>query len=97
MRSQQESEIDPLDLYLEGYLKDYAGHYPPPALGKVQLLDAVGLLPLDISWPSVLLASFWYVCKAGLRAISFVLEDQPELEPIHSRLAMVFVSPVAFT
>jgi hypothetical protein len=90
--------MDPMDIYLERYLKNYAGHYPPPALGKARLFEAIPLLhPFDVRWSSILLNSLWYVCKASLRAISFILEDQPELEPIHSRLAMVFVSPVAFT
>jgi hypothetical protein len=87
---------DPFDIYLGGYLKDFVAQHPLPPSGKAELLEAASVYPLNPRRGG-LYGLIFLVLRRSLRALSYLLSGQPELDPLPGRMAMVFVSGVSFT
>jgi hypothetical protein len=96
MSIQDEVGRDPFDIYLGGCLKDFVTQYPLPPSGKAELLEAASSYPLNTRSGGIYGLVF-LVLRRSLRALSYLLSGQPELDPLPSKMAMVFVSGVSFT
>lgn len=96
MSMQDEIGRDPFDIYLGGYLKDYVTQHPLPPFGKAELLEAASAYPLNRRniriYGLVIL-----VVRRILRALSYLLSGQPEIEPLPSKMAMIFINGVSLT
>jgi hypothetical protein len=87
---------DPFDIYLGGCMKDFITQHPLPSSGKAELLEAASAFPLSTQSGGIYGLVF-LVLRRSLRALSYILSGQPELDLLPGKMAMVFVSPVSFT
>jgi hypothetical protein len=87
---------DPFDIYLGGCMKDFITQHPLPSSGKAELLEAASAFPLNTR-RSGIYGLVFLVLRRSLRALSYLLSGQPELDPLPGKMAMVFVSGVSFT
>ena len=96
MSIQDEVGRDPFDIYLGGCIKDYVTQYPLPSSGKAELLEVASEYPLNTRNAGIY-GFVFLVLRRSLRALSYILSGQPELDPIPGKMAMVFVNGVSFT
>jgi hypothetical protein len=87
---------DTFDIYLGGCLKDFVTQHPLPPSGKAELLEVASAYPLN-KRNSGIYGFIFLVLRRSLRALSYLLSDQPELDPLPGKMAMVFVSGVSLT
>ena len=96
MSMQDDVGRDPFDIYLGGCMKDFVTQYPLPPSGKAELLKVASKFPTNTVSGNIY-GLIFLVLRRSLRALSYLLSDQPELDPLPGKMAMVFVSGVSFT
>jgi hypothetical protein len=92
-----EVESDPLDMYMGRCINHWLDQHPPPASGRAQLLMSASSISMaqQVSRPFLGLVAF--VLRRGLRGLSYLMTGPYELEPMPSKMAMVFVTPMSLS
>jgi hypothetical protein len=96
MSKHDEVGRDPFDIYLGGYMKDFVSQHPLPPSGKAELVEAASVFTLNTRSSGVY-GKVFLVLRRSLRALSYLMSGQPELDPLPGKMAIVFVSGVSFT
>lgn len=92
-----EVESDPLDMYMGRCIKYWLDQYSPPASGRAQLLMAASSVSTTQQISTPFLGLVALVLRRGLRALSYLMAGPHELEPMPSKMAMVFITPMPLT
>ena len=97
MNPRYEVESDPLDMYMGRCIKFWLDQYSPPASGRAQLLMAASSISTAQQVSKPFLGLVALVLRRGLRELSYLMTGPYELEPMPSKMAMVFVTPMSLS
>ena len=92
-----EVESDPLDMYMGRCIKHWLDQYSPPSSGRAQLLLAASSISTTQQPSTPFLGLVALVLRRGVRALSYLMAGPHELEPMPSKMAMVFVTPMSLS